>query len=74
LGRKFIGQHAGVISGSALLVDYALTITVSLAACGDAVFSFLPASLHQFKLIFVIFPLLCEAPPKPKNIAARAAF
>src|SRR5208283_6093700 len=37
-----IGQTAGLISGCALLVDYVLTITVSLAACGDAIFSFLP--------------------------------
>lgn len=50
-----LGSHAGVISGCALLVDYVLTITVSLSACGDAVFSFLPSALHQFKLIFIIF-------------------
>jgi amino acid transporter len=48
-----IGQTAGVISGCALLVDYVLTITVSLAACGDAVFSFLPMQVHLFKLPFV---------------------
>ena len=49
-----IGQTAGVISGSALLVDYVLTITVSLASCGDAIFSFLPAQYHMFKVPFVI--------------------
>ena len=53
-----LGSHAGVISGCALLVDYILTITVSLASCGDAIFSFLPMSFHQFKLIFVIFLIL----------------
>ena len=37
-----INKNAGVISGCALLVDYMLTITVSLVACGDALFSFLP--------------------------------
>ena len=31
-----------MVSGSALLVDYVLTITTSLAAAGDALFSFLP--------------------------------
>ena len=35
-----IGKTAGIISGCALLVDYILTITVSLASCGDAIFSF----------------------------------
>ena len=38
-----ISEKAGVLSGSALLVDYMLTITVSIAACSDALFSFLPA-------------------------------
>jgi len=49
-----LGKSTGVVSGSALLVDYVLTITVSLASCGDAIFSFLPLELHQFKLPFVI--------------------
>jgi amino acid transporter len=48
-----IGNNAGVISGSALLVDYVLTITVSLASCGDALFSYLPLSYLKYKLIFV---------------------
>lgn len=39
VATKLLGQHAGVISGSALLVDYILTVTVSIAAGGDAVFS-----------------------------------
>ena len=36
------GKAAGVVSGCALLVDYVLTITISIAAGGDAIFSFLP--------------------------------
>jgi amino acid transporter len=50
-----IGKNAGVISGCALLVDYVLTITVSLASCGDALFSYLPAAYLKYKLIFVVF-------------------
>lgn len=50
-----IGQGVGVISGAALLVDYMLTITVSLASAGDALFSYLPHSLHPYKLSFVAF-------------------
>ena len=46
-----ISAKAGVVSGSALLVDYMLTITVSIAACVDAIFSFLPYSYQQFKLV-----------------------
>ncbi len=53
-----IGQTAGVVSGSALLVDYVLTITVSLASCGDAIFSFLPAQYHMLKVPFVVLLLI----------------
>jgi amino acid transporter len=49
-----ISGQAGVIAGSALLVDYVLTITVSLAACGDAIFSFLPHAFLYYKLPFVV--------------------
>jgi amino acid transporter len=49
-----LGKNAGVVSGSALLVDYVLTITVSIAACGDAIFSFLSPDLNQYSLYFKI--------------------
>jgi amino acid transporter len=48
-----ISKGAGVISGCALLVDYMLTITVSLVSCGDAIFSFLPLTFQKYKLTFV---------------------
>ena len=53
-----LGEKAGVVSGSALLVDYMLTITVSIASCTDALFSFLPMGLHHLKLPFSIFLIL----------------
>ena len=53
-----LGERAGVVSGCALLVDYMLTITVSVASCVDAIFSFLPMGLHQFKLAFGIFLII----------------
>lgn len=49
-----ISSSAGVVSGSALLVDYILTITISLAACGDAIFSYLPVNVLPYKLPFVM--------------------
>jgi amino acid transporter len=49
-----ISAQAGVIAGSALLVDYILTITVSLACCGDAIFSYLPHALLHYKMPFVV--------------------
>jgi amino acid transporter len=53
-----ISDRAGVVSGSALLVDYMLTITVSIAACGEAVFSFLPYSYQLYKLPFACLLIL----------------
>ncbi|MDD5186945.1 MAG: APC family permease [Methanoregula sp.] len=47
-----IGERAGVISGGSLLIDYMLTITVSIAACADAIFSFLPLSVRPYKILF----------------------
>ena len=41
VASKLLGRPAGVVSGSALLVDYVLTITVSIAAAGDALFGLL---------------------------------
>lgn len=53
-----ISERAGVVSGSALLIDYMLTITVSIAACGEAVFSFLPYAWQPWKLPFACLLIL----------------
>jgi amino acid transporter len=50
VSSKVLGGRVGVVAGSALLVDYVLTITISMAAGADAIFSFLPASWHAYKL------------------------
>ena len=50
VASKLLGPAAGVVSGSALLVDYVLTITISIAAGGDALFSFLPPDWWPAKL------------------------
>src|SRR5438874_6187223 len=52
VATKLLGRRLGLVSGCALLVDYVLTITVSIAAAGDALFSlgFIPASLQTWKV------------------------
>jgi amino acid transporter len=50
VASKLLGAPVGVVSGCALLVDYVLTIAVSIAASCDALFSMLPASFHSVKL------------------------
>src|SRR5581483_4048979 len=44
VATKLLGEKFGVVSGSALLVDYVLTITTSIAGGGDAIFSMIPRS------------------------------
>jgi len=58
VATALLGEKAGVISGSALLVDYVLTITVSIAAAGDAIFSFLPPEWQGMKLGVEVFLII----------------
>src|SRR4029079_10827989 len=51
VASKVLGGPAGVVAGSALLVDYVLTITISIAAGADAIFSFLPARWLNTELL-----------------------
>ncbi len=55
VASKLLSPEMGVISGSALLIDYVLTITISIASGADAIFSFLPIGLIGYKLWFAVF-------------------
>jgi amino acid transporter len=54
VASKLLGPGWGVVSGSALLVDYVLTVTISVASGADALFSILPAGWLGAKLAFEI--------------------
>ena len=58
VASKLLSPKVGMISGCALLVDYVLTITTSIASGADAVFSFLPLSFQTFKLYAALAVLL----------------
>ncbi len=61
VATELLGPRWGVVSGSALLVDYVLTISVSIASGADQVFSVLPLAAARWKLILegaVIFILI----------------
>ncbi len=58
VATKLLGRHAGVVSGSALLVDYVLTISVSIASGADAIFNMLPLGFHHFKLFVEIAAIM----------------
>jgi len=55
VATHMLGEKAGVVSGSALLVDYIMTITISIAACVDAMFSYIPQHFHHYKIPFACF-------------------
>jgi amino acid transporter len=50
VATKLLGAGPGVVSGCALVVDYILTISISVAAGCEAIFSFLPPASHALKL------------------------
>lgn len=50
VATHMLGKGAGVVSGCALIVDYILTITVSIVSCVDALFSFIPVEYQRFKI------------------------
>lgn len=58
VASKLISPAAGMISGCALIIDYILTITISIASAADAVFSFLPPEWAMYKLQFAIVVLV----------------
>lgn len=48
---SLLGRHAGLIAGVCLIVDYVLTIAISIASGIDALFSLLPLSWLPYKTI-----------------------
>lgn len=54
VASKLLSPKAGMVSGSALLIDYVLTITISVASGSDALFSFLPPSWLPYKIGFAV--------------------
>ncbi len=57
VASRLISPSVGMISGCALLIDYILTISLSVSSGADAIFSFVPAGYIPFKLYFAFFIL-----------------
>lgn len=51
VATTLLGPRAGLVSGSALMVDYVLTIAISIASGVDALFSLLPVDWQGWKLM-----------------------
>ncbi len=58
VASKLISPTAGMVSGCALIIDYVLTITISIASAADAIFSFIPEQYLHYKLGFSLLALV----------------
>jgi len=57
VATKLLGPTAGLLSGAALLVDYVLTIAISLASCSESIFSLFPPGLQPLRMTFTFILL-----------------
>lgn len=58
VASKLLSPRLGVVAGCALLVDYVLTITISIASGADALFSFLPAAWFRYRILAALVGVL----------------
>jgi len=54
VASKMLNPTLGMVSGCALMIDYVLTIALSIASGTDAFFSFLPVEYQSFKMAFAV--------------------
>ncbi|MGB8957757.1 MAG: APC family permease [Candidatus Aminicenantales bacterium] len=54
VATKLLGPAFGLVSGCALVVDYMLTISISISSGVEAVLSFLPPGYFQYKLTLIL--------------------
>ncbi|MBI3709060.1 MAG: APC family permease, partial [Proteobacteria bacterium] len=58
VATRLIGPYAGLVSGSALVIDYVLTTAISVASGTDALFSLLPLAAQTYKVPAAIGAIL----------------
>ncbi len=54
VASTLLGPKTGLVAGGALLIDYVLTIAISIASGIDALFSLLPVEFQDFKLTLAL--------------------
>ncbi len=59
VATTLLGPRLGLVAGGALLIDYVLTIAISIASGVDALFSLLPIVFQDFKLIVSLIMAGC---------------
>ncbi len=51
VASQLLNPYAGVVAGAALVIDYVLTIAISIAAAIDAIYSLLPANVDDTRTL-----------------------
>jgi len=74
VASRLISPKVGMISGCALLIDYVLTISISISSGADAVFSFLPLPFHEYKVFFAVFILIVLTVLNLRGVKESVAF
>lgn len=72
VASRLLHPYAGLVAGAALIVDYVLTISISVASGSDALFSFLPLWMSEYKLYvaagFIIFLMMLNIRGRKETI------
>ena len=50
VASKLLSPTVGMVAGSSLVIDYILTISISIVSGIEALFSFLPPDVHHYKI------------------------
>lgn len=58
VASKLLSPNVGMVAGCALIVDYVLTITISIASGADAIFSLLPREWVDLKLYAAVLGVI----------------
>ncbi|MBU0952360.1 MAG: APC family permease [Elusimicrobia bacterium] len=58
VASRLLSPAAGMVSGCALLIDYVLTIAVSVSSGASALFSFFPPGWYPFRVYFAALMIL----------------
>ncbi|PWB73802.1 amino acid transporter [candidate division GN15 bacterium] len=58
VASKMLNPWLGMVSGCALLIDYMLTIALSVASGAAALFSFLPVEWQSYRLAFALLGVI----------------
>ncbi len=73
VSKENLGKYPGLVAGGSLLVDYILTVAVSVSAGTDAITSAFP-SLHSYNVIIAVLFVLLITTLNLRGVTESASF